>query len=245
LGVHEGGHTPYWFDISSNLRPGDNFLAVELDRPTAQTIPGLALRLREGHRIGYDWWHYGGLVRDVWLTINQDGLIRRQRITSTVTGQKVQVRSTAFLDNISQGKNGFRVIATIYSPGGEVVGKPETVSSGRWGSSLAASTPSEGSAWLIFKLLVPEILLRVWVGHSTDDITDRYALDGVKRDTLFRTITAQKAGLGFKLWQRDCELHPVEPHEQSVSVNRWSGREDLNLRPPGLEILGIGQVHSC
>lgn len=48
LGTHEGGHTPYWFDISSTLRPGDNFLAVELDnRPTAQTIPGFALRLRD------------------------------------------------------------------------------------------------------------------------------------------------------------------------------------------------------
>jgi beta-glucuronidase len=30
LGAHEGGHTPYWFDISSTQRPGDNFLAVEL-----------------------------------------------------------------------------------------------------------------------------------------------------------------------------------------------------------------------
>jgi beta-glucuronidase len=127
LGAHEGGHTPYWFDISSTLRPGDNFIAVELDnRPTAQTIPGLALRLREGHRIWYDWWHYGGLVRDVWLAINQDGLIRRQRITSMIAGKEAQVTSAVFLDNVSRGKNGFQVTATIYSPRGEVVGKPET-----------------------------------------------------------------------------------------------------------------------
>jgi integrase len=56
---------------------------------------------------------------------------------------------------------------------------------------------------------VPEILLRVWVGHSTEGITDKYALEGVKRDTLNRTITAQNAGVGFKLWQEDCELHPA------------------------------------
>jgi integrase len=44
---------------------------------------------------------------------------------------------------------------------------------------------------------VPEILLRWWIGHSTVGITDRYGLEGVIRDTLFRTITAQKAALGF------------------------------------------------
>jgi integrase len=65
---------------------------------------------------------------------------------------------------------------------------------------------------------VPEILLRVWVGHSTEGITDKYALEGVKRNTLSRTMHAQKAGLGFNLWQRDCELHPLEPLEQFVSA---------------------------
>jgi integrase len=65
---------------------------------------------------------------------------------------------------------------------------------------------------------VPEILLRVWVGHSTEGITDKYALEGVKRNTLSRTMHAQKAGLGFNLWQEDCELHPVAPSEQFVSV---------------------------
>jgi beta-glucuronidase len=126
LGAHEGGHTPYWFDVSSALRPGDNFFAVELDnRPTEQTIPGFALRLREGHRIWYDWWHYGGLVRDVWLTINQDGLIRRQRITSTTAANEAQITTKVFVDNVSRSKNAFQIVATIYSPLGEIVGKPE------------------------------------------------------------------------------------------------------------------------
>jgi integrase len=82
------------------------------------------------------------------------------------------------------------------------------------------------------KQLVPEILLRVWIGHSTEGITDKYALEGVKRDTLFRTITAQKAGLGFTL----PELRPIAPTVSSAKcLKDWSGREDLNLRPPGPE----------
>jgi beta-glucuronidase len=126
LGAHEGGHTHHWFDISSALRPGANFLAVELDnRPTAQSIPGFALRLREGHRIWYDWWHYGGLVRDVWLTINHEGLIRRQRITSTIATNQAEITTTLFLENVSQSKNTFQVVATLYSPRGDIVGMPE------------------------------------------------------------------------------------------------------------------------
>ena len=79
------------------------------------------------------------------------------------------------------------------------------------------------------KQLVPEILLRVWIGHSTEGITDKYALEGIKRDTLFRTMMAQKAGLGF-------DLRPIAPNLiPPKCLNRWSGREDLNLRPPGPE----------
>ena len=49
------------------------------------------------------------------------------------------------------------------------------------------------------KQLVPEILLRIWVGHSTKGITDKYALEGVKADTVFRAMWVQKVGLGFAL----------------------------------------------
>jgi hypothetical protein len=63
--------TEHWLDVSSAVHAGADYIAVELDnRPTAQTIPGFALRLRAGNRIWYDWWHYGGIVRDVWFTIS-------------------------------------------------------------------------------------------------------------------------------------------------------------------------------
>ncbi|MGA9508979.1 MAG: sugar-binding domain-containing protein, partial [Candidatus Sulfotelmatobacter sp.] len=150
LGSHEGGYTPYWFDLSSSWQAGENFLAVELDnRPTAQSIPGLALRLREGGRIWYDWWHYGGLVRDVWLTINRDGLIRRQRITSSISGQEAQVTSTVFLDNVSRGKKDFRVAADIYSPSGKIVGTLQTES--------VAAMPGDATVQFRLSIAHPEL----------------------------------------------------------------------------------------
>ncbi len=62
LGYHEGGYTPFAFDVSSVLRPGDrNVVVVRVDNPTWGTrndiVPwGLA-----------DWWNYGGITRSVWL----------------------------------------------------------------------------------------------------------------------------------------------------------------------------------
>ncbi len=57
------------------------------------------------------------------------------------------------------------------------------------------------------KELVPEILVHIWMGHSNKDISQRYARTGVKIDGMFRTITAQRVGLGFTL----PELRPIAP----------------------------------
>jgi hypothetical protein len=47
------------------------------------------------------------------------------------------------------------------------------------------------------KQRVMEVLLRIWVGHSTHGITDRYTVESLKRDVAFRKLTAEQAGLGF------------------------------------------------
>jgi beta-glucuronidase len=58
LGEHEGGFTPFNFEVTSTLRDGDNFLIVEVDNTRrADALPALK----------YDWWNYGGITRDVML----------------------------------------------------------------------------------------------------------------------------------------------------------------------------------
>ena len=58
LGEHEGGFTPFDFELTDRLRAGSNSLVVGVDSThTAQTIPELAT----------DWWNYGGLTRPVWI----------------------------------------------------------------------------------------------------------------------------------------------------------------------------------
>ena len=62
LGYHEGGRTPFAFDLGPVLRPGeDNVLAVRV-----HTIP-LGTRADMIPWGLIDWWNYGGLTGPVWL----------------------------------------------------------------------------------------------------------------------------------------------------------------------------------
>jgi integrase len=49
------------------------------------------------------------------------------------------------------------------------------------------------------KQRVMEVLLRIWVGHSTEGITDKYTVEALKRDVGYRKATAEQAGLGFHM----------------------------------------------
>jgi len=58
LGEHEGGFTPFNFEITDKIKEGDNFLVVEVNNARRRdAVPAL----------NTDWWNYGGLTRDVVL----------------------------------------------------------------------------------------------------------------------------------------------------------------------------------
>lgn len=58
IGSHEGGFTPFQFNITDLVKAGENFLAVEVNNTrTVDAIPALS----------FDWWNYGGITRDVML----------------------------------------------------------------------------------------------------------------------------------------------------------------------------------
>lgn len=58
LGVHEGGFTPFNFEIGAVVRPGRNDLIVKVDNTRRRdAVPTLST----------DWWNYGGITREVRL----------------------------------------------------------------------------------------------------------------------------------------------------------------------------------
>jgi len=75
LGQHEGGFTPFNFEITNLLRDSGNFLIVKVDNKRRRdAVPTLMT----------DWWNYGGLTRDVKLietpaTLISDYFIQLQK----------------------------------------------------------------------------------------------------------------------------------------------------------------------
>ncbi len=64
LGTHEGGFTPFSFEISHLLQEKNNFLILRVNNQRKpEYIPTL----------NTDWWNYGGITRDV-LIIEEDSL---------------------------------------------------------------------------------------------------------------------------------------------------------------------------
>lgn len=125
-GEHEGGHTAWFLDITALVKPV-NTVALEIDNlPGIATIPGYAMDM--GHvNVWYDWWHYGGIVRDVWLTVNQPLLLRRQHVRSKISADSADVTDDVVLENFSKRAANVTVRLTLYAPSGEPVAKTERV----------------------------------------------------------------------------------------------------------------------
>jgi len=120
LGRHEGGYTAYSFDVTRQLR-WTNYVAVEIDnRIGAATIPGLAQR-GEDHA-WYDWWDYGGIVRDVWLTLGGAVQVCRQQIRSQIGEGDAVIQDQVLLESdLAQNKQ-LAVRITALGPHGEAAG---------------------------------------------------------------------------------------------------------------------------
>jgi beta-glucuronidase len=141
-GEHEGGHTAWFVDVTRALGAG-GLVAVEVDnRPGVATLPGWAMRLKGTGTVWYDWWHYGGLVRDVALVAHETALIRRQAIRSTVGRESARVTTQAWLE----GSGRVTLHGRVLGPGGEEVG------TGRVSVSLGGASPT-----LAFEVVRPKL----------------------------------------------------------------------------------------
>ena len=58
LGTHIGGFTPFNYEVTSIVKPKDNYLVIKVDNTRhKEDVP----------TINTDWWNYGGITRDVTL----------------------------------------------------------------------------------------------------------------------------------------------------------------------------------
>jgi beta-glucuronidase len=117
VGSHEGGYSQHSFDISKHVRER-NTIAVSVDnRPGMYTIPGFGAR--GAPDAWYDWWAYGGLVRDVWINVHGPVRVANQFIRSKIDGQRATVSNRVTFVSTVRRQVTLRSIVT--APGGEIV----------------------------------------------------------------------------------------------------------------------------
>lgn len=84
VGIHEGGYTPFYFDITDFLKSGDNVLAISINNDTWQTgsIPG-AKDNGNANDPFPGWINYGGLIRPVYLTTEAEVYLENLKVEAT------------------------------------------------------------------------------------------------------------------------------------------------------------------
>lgn len=110
--VHRCGYTAFRAEITDFVHPGANQIAVRLDTTENPAIPPFGFVI--------DYLTYGGLYREVWVDIRNEGLIDDVFVTTpSVTTARIQVTT-------DQAPQGAALRISINDPSGHVIWEKET-----------------------------------------------------------------------------------------------------------------------
>lgn len=122
LGRHEGGFTPFQFEVTGKIKTGNNSLILKVNNTrVADGIPAT----------GFDWWNYGGITRDVQL-VETSSLYIADYFLQLKKGSSDQVEGWVKLDGCQEPE---KIRVRI----------PEA------GVSIAVSTDAAGYAGVAFR----------------------------------------------------------------------------------------------
>ncbi|WP_123535804.1 glycoside hydrolase family 2 protein [Halosimplex salinum] len=89
LGSHEGGYTPFAFEVTDALEAGDNVLVVRANNERREDgVPDTQT----------DWFNFGGVFRSVELVPVPETFVRNYRAETTLSDGQVGVAVTAWID---------------------------------------------------------------------------------------------------------------------------------------------------
>ena len=94
LGSHEGGFTPFQFEITDSLKTGINKLIVKVNSQRKEDgIPAM----------NYDWWNYGGITRDVTIIETPVSYIK-DYFVQLKKGSNNEINAWVKIDGINKNK---------------------------------------------------------------------------------------------------------------------------------------------
>ena len=129
IGSHEGGFTPFNFEITKHLKPTKNDLVVLVEnKRAADRVP----------TVNTDWWNYGGITRDVNLIetastfIQQYEVSLKEKDTKTISGwvllngenissanieiPELNITKNITIDKTNKGYFSFKASPSLWSP---------------------------------------------------------------------------------------------------------------------------------
>ena len=156
VGEHEGGYTPFNFDVTSLLKNGGNELVVAVNNNTfkTNTIPGV----KDNGNVNdafVGWVNYGGLIRPVYLTIEPEVYAENIRIETTPD----LVKNTASITARIRVKN---LSSNAAMPKVEfAVSQDKKPVSLRW-KTKSVSIPAGQTAFIEAEATIPATDVKLW-----------------------------------------------------------------------------------
>jgi beta-glucuronidase len=228
LGAHEGGYTPFGFDVTRVLRSGmPNQLALEVDNSwSTKTMPGARPGPDPTVRL-YPWWDYGGIVRPVALIVSPAVYIQKQRITAVpdLASGTASVEATVWVHNTAARPAASQLRLTLARLDGDreiAVAEP----SGAWRAS--ADTPAGETKPVTLRTTLPRDAVRLW------DL-DRPTLYRLRAELTTETagVDAHAATFGIRRFEvRGTELHLNGRPVRLGGANRPSDDPKFGLIEP-------------
>jgi beta-glucuronidase len=156
VGEHEGGYTPFHFDVTSLLKGGDNELVVAVNNNTwkTNTIPGVKDN-GDVNDAFVGWVNYGGLIRPVYLTIEPEVYAENIKIEAIPDPAKNSASVTARIrvKNSSSDAAAPKIELTVFQ--GK---KPVSL---RW-KTKSVNIPAGQTALIEAEATIPAADMKLW-----------------------------------------------------------------------------------
>jgi len=195
LGSHEGGFTPFQFEISDKARSGTNTIIVKADnRRQLYGVPTL----------GFDWFNYGGITRDVFL-IETNATYIEDYFIQLKKGSMDMVSGWVQLDGVQSSQ-----AITVSIPELDLVYETHSDKMGRAHVEFASD----------FKLWSPENPKRykVIIESETDSIEDQIGFRSIE-------VKGTKVMLnGTPVFLRGVNIHEENPYKRARAFTEGDAR---------------------
>lgn len=208
LGDHEGGYTPFSFEITDQLQDGENALVVRVDNKRYEDgIPNEST----------DWFNFGGINRSVELVSVPESYVRNFKVDTTLSGDTVTVDVSAWIDSAGTGDS-----VTVEIPELDIESELSPDSDGQFTAELSVSA-SDVDLWAPSN---PK-LYTVRVECGADAVEDRVG---------FREVSVSGGEVrvnGEPVW-----LHGISLHEEVAGKGRALDVDDVRTRFQWINELG-------